>query len=342
MTLSSREKLGFAVQTVVGTPVAPDKFIPVAPGSFRAGEEFEQILDQGRRGVDALDFAAVQGVGITNVAWDGNVAQNNTDKMTLGYLLDNLLGANSTATVLDTTNYDHYLKLGTTKEYLTLEHVLLRGTTVDRRIPACRVTELVIRYNAGEGAVTYSVTLMGRKIVKVEETVVDALTDSEGELFEGWQAEAMLTGSGAFTPDTAARLLSAEFTLRRSSDPFYASIDSQDFADLYLGPLEVTAALVLDYSAVTELDYLRNKTQGSLAVRFLKGTVDTATERSFSIGGSLFDWGDGPAELDSSGSNVRLQIAARGLYTVANGPFSGAAQNGPVEVHIAQPVAAAY
>ncbi len=348
MTLSGRDHVAFAVQPVLATPVAPDKVFVIEPGSFRATESFEQILDTGRRGVDAMDFKASQGVGITEIQWDGIVRQGNAnEKSSIGYLLDNLLGTGALSTVVQlgaTGNYDHRLILGNTKEYLTLEHTALRNSS-DRRFPACRVHQITISFNRGEGAVRYSVQLQGKLPTAVTTVEVSTpITDVSGIMHMGWEAVAKLADAAN------ARLLSAEWTLTRAPQPLYSADNSQDFADLFLGPLEVTCSLVLDYSAVNDLTSFRTKDQTELSTIFRAGVEDAASERKFAIGGRIFDLGDGPGEIDSSETTARLNLTARGLYTVTAGVFSSnagtnavtAAQNSPVEIQIIQPDSVAY
>lgn len=339
MTLSGREVLGFAVQTEVGTPVDPTlSFIP-EPGTFRATTISERLLDRGRRGRDSMDFRSVEGVGRTELTWQGLVREGNaTQKAEIGFLIDNLLGASSTAIqIVATGNYDHRLILGTTKEYLTIEQTLLRDSN-DRQFEACRVSEIVISYNAGEGSVGYTVTLEGRK-----ETLVTAqtITDPAQDAHRGWQAQAVIAGSAN------TRLISAEFTLRRAAERHFGSNDSQDFADLYLGPLEATVSMVFDYTVPTDLDAFKAVTQAEVSVLFRTGTLDTASERTFGIGGVVCDLGDGPAELDNSNPNVRLGLTGRFLDSSSNGPFTSngnaaTAQNGPVQIQIVQLNATPY
>ena len=177
MTLSGREVIGGAIQTAVEIPVDPTlSFIP-EPGTFRANAVREAIIDRGRRGPDAMDFRLLDGVVRSELTWQGLVRAGNAAQLSeIGFLIDNLLGASSTATqIVVTGNYDHRLILGTTKEYLTIEQTLLRDAN-DRQFSACRVTEIVISYNAGEGSVGYTVTLEGRN-----ESLVTAqpITDPE-------------------------------------------------------------------------------------------------------------------------------------------------------------------
>lgn len=341
MALSATEIVGIEVQPTLGTPVTPTILVPVLAGTFRVDEGFEQILDQGRRGPDALDFRAVQGVGLATITWEGLVNQGNvTEASVLGYLIDNLLGANSTSTqIVATGSYDHRLILGTTKEYLTLEHSSLGGAN-DRRMEGCRVTEIRIRFNRGEGALSYTVTLQGRSPTSVTAAV---LTDnSQTDPHRGWEGIVLVDGA------SNTRLLSAEWILRRSAEAWYSGDNTQNFSELYLGPLEVVInSLVFDFNALTDLTAFRSKNQAELSTLFRTGTIDSSSERTFAIGSIVTDLGDGPAQLDNSNQNFRLGLTGRGLYTTSNGPFTSSgnaatAQNGPVQVQIVQPTVASY
>lgn len=336
MTMSTRELLAIARQPTLGTPVNPSILIPVEPGSLRTEENYEQILDRGRRGVNVRDFGAYQGVGITDIRWNGIVQEGDAvnEKNILGYLIQNLL---ETDVYVSADNgsagaYDHFLKVGTLKSYLTAERTLLRGST-DQRFEGCRINELTLTFNRGEGFLTYSCAMQGRKYAAV---TAQTVTDRTGAAFRGWEATATVNGG------SNARLLSAEWRLSRPSDPIYSANNSQDFGELLIGELEVTCRLVFDYLDATEANLLRNKTQGSLVTTFTHGTADTTNERTVAIGGALFDFGDGPLEFDVSNPGARLGLVARGLYSTANGPLSGSAQNGPVEVQITDELADEY
>lgn len=339
MTLSGREVIGLAVQTAVGTPVNPTISIIPEPGTFRANAVREALIDRGRRGPDSLDFRLLDGVVRSELTWQGLVREGNATQLAeIGFLIDNLLGASSTATQINATgNFDHRLILGTTKEYLTVEQTLLRDAN-DRQFAACRVTEIVISYNAGEGSVGYTVTLEGRN-----ESLVTAqtITDPAQDAHRGWQAQAVIAGSAN------VRLISGEWTLRRAAERHYGSNNQQFWADLYLGPLEATFSLVFDYIGATDLDSFKARTQSEVSVLFRTGTIDLASERTFGIGGVVADLGDGPAELDNSNANVRLGLTGRYLHTASNGPFTSSgnaatAQNGPVQIQIVQLNSASY
>jgi hypothetical protein len=346
MVMSGQEVVIFAYQTALGTARAPSSaqdgvLVPVIPGTFRASENFEQILDTGRRGIDSMDFRAIHGVGWSEITWDGYVqlgrsgGATDNPKTGIGYLIANLLGSDGTvAEIASTDSFDHRLILGTTKEYITIQHDSggITGAN-DRQFTDCRVTELTIRWNAGEGALTYTVTLVGQTPTSV---TAETPTDYNGDPWRGWQGKVTFDGNASF-----GRLISGEWTMRRAAERYYSTQEQQKYADVYLGPLEVLCSMVLDFNVITDLTAFRANNQAELSTRFRVGTLDSAAERTFGIGGILMDLGDGPAELDNSGTAVRLGLTARGLYSTANGPFvsntnAATAQNGPVQIQIVQ------
>ena len=351
MVLSGTEIIGISKQPTIGSAVAATIMMPILPGTLRISENFEPILDQGRRGKDALDHRSYQGVGHSEISWDGLVQEGDAvANAPIGYLIDNLFGAGSVATKgaisgSGVSTKDHRLRLGTTKEYLTVEHTAFDSSS-DRQFEGCRVTELTIRFNGGEGAVTYSVTLQGRSPTSV---TAANLTDQTGDAWMGWQGQCVFAGTNSainaagHVTSPFARITSGEWTFRRSPSMFYSAQNSQNVTDIYLSPLEVVLSLVLDYPDVTEIAQFRNKTQSGILTLFEftsdGGAVTDINRRRFAIGSILMDLGDGPAELDNSEANMRLGIVARGLYSATAGfakstGHAAVAQNSPVEVQI--------
>jgi len=344
MVMSGQEIVTFVPQASIGSAILPSDanggvLVPVIPGTFRATPNYEQILDRGRRGPDAMDFQAMQGVGFTEITWEGYVQLGRdaagNPKTGIGYLLANLLGADGVAPQIGATgSYDHKLHLGTEKAYFTVQHDSggISGAN-DRQWEGCRVTEIVIRWNVGEGPVTYRVTMIGRNRTLV---TAQTPTDYNADPWRGWHCIANVNGANT-------RVMSGEWTLRRAPSRFYGANNVQNYADLYLGPLEVTCSLVLDYSVVTDLTLFHThaSAEEQLSTLFRVGTEDATSEKTFAIGAVNMDFGDGPAELDSSEANVKLGLVCRGLYTTSVGPFSSTgnaatAQNGPVEIQIVQ------
>lgn len=337
MTQSALQQIGIAAATAgqLVTPVNPTLLIPTT--GFSASETHEQILDQGRRGLNSMDYRAIQGVIHQELTLEGHVTEVTiVQHPSVAHWINNLLetGTYTPAQVGVTGVFKHQFILGSTKEYFTLEEKLF-GDTNDRRFAGVRCNELVIRFNSGEGALTYTASLQSQVVSKV---TVQAVTDVQLDPFEGWKAQLEINGV------TVTRLISAEWTLRRSANRVFTGQNLQTFNDLLFGPLEVLCSLVFDYTNVADVDLFRDKTQGTLGVTFRSGTVDTATERAFFIGGRLFDFGDGPAEIDSSGDTVTVALTCRGLHSTGIATFNPIgtseatlpAQNGPIIVEIRQ------
>ncbi len=335
MVLSSREVVSLSWQPTRGTGVAPAILVPFTPGSARFEEQAYSMYDSGRRGIDAMDHQAVEGVKLTEISWDGAIhlmeTSGATGRIPIGFLLGNILNIDSYTAVDNggVTTFDHFLHMGNTKSYLTIGHSLLRDAN-DVRYEDCRVREITIRWNAGEGMLTYSVTLVGQR--PVVEDVAEG-TDPTGPPMQGWHATVTFAGATA----SPARLISAEWTLRRELTPFFPANNQQIYEDLFSGPIETIVQEVLNFPDATELTKFRaagsNQTEHSHV--FLVGTINTNTERTFALGGTKFDLGEGNATYDMSNPNVRLTMTSRGLdVRTATGPFSGAPQAGPLEVQI--------
>lgn len=333
--LSGREEVQISVETAIGGTSGTLKVVPVASGSFSAEEHFENVRDMGRRGPDVMDFRSGRGVGWSEISWDGIVDEGNaTANTVVGTLLDNLLscgGRSSVARIGTTAAYDHRLRLGTTKEYIRVRHRSFAQSSIDRQFIDCRVSEMSFRWNAGEGAVEYSVTLVGQSPSAI---TVATVTDHSGDHFMGWQGVVALP-SGAVT-----RLISGEFTITRAIERFYGAQNQRTYADIYLGPIEATCAMVLDYNVVTDIEDFRAfsgdatetaANQGEVSVQFNSGNTDggdaegseDTNSRRFAIGFPNASLGDAPAVLDNSNTNVRLGLTARAMYQAATGGADG-------------------
>jgi hypothetical protein len=336
---SHREIIGIAHQAkaALGTPTDPvTHLVPVT--SFQANEAFEQITDNGRRGPDAMDFRAVQGVKFSEISIEGLVQMNGTTGSPIGMFLRNLLGTGAAASsspyltpiqIGSTGVYKHYRGLGQTSEYLNIQHYDRLVAANFREFEGCRVTSMTISWNAGEGVVTYSVNLVGRNFTKETDTMQDlsAQDVTLEDPFAGWRASVVLNGV------SNTNLISSEWNLSRSDNRLYTGANTQLFKALYLGPLEVTVAMVFDYSA-TELDLFKAGTQVEVTNLFEYGT--SGTLRGFGIAGEEFSLLESPASVDSSAEQLTLALSARGLYTTQNGPIATDksdtfAQNGPIE-----------
>lgn len=348
MTLSVIEVVGLAQQSTLGTPTDPvTHLFPVTSVSVQ--ENFEQILDNGRRGKESMDYRAIQGVKHVEITIEGIVQPNGTTGMPVGMLVRSLLGSGGSYPVTQigvTGVYKHWKRLASNKDYLTLEHDSGLGGTTIRQIEGCRCRELTFRWDSGEGQLTYSATLVGRNVVLVTATDLSAQIATLEDGFAGWRANVNINGTGSFT-----RLMSAEWTLTRSENRIYTGQNQQLYNDLLLGPIETTVSLVFDYINTTDIALFRSKTQGEITNLFEYGSAGTL--RGFGISGVNCDFGDGPAVIDSSGDNLTLALSARSLHSQSNGALGvdldardtatdSAAQNGPVEIVTEETATAAY
>ena len=325
--LSGREEVQIAVETSIGATGGALITVPVTSGSFSGEEHYENVRDMGRRGPDVMDFRSGRGVGWSEISWDGIVDEGNaTRNAVVGTLLDNLLSSGGNASVARigaTAAYDHRLRLGTTKEYIRVRHRSFAQNSIDRQFLDCRVSEMSFRWNAGEGAVEYSVTLVGQAPSAI---TVATVTDHSGDHFMGWQGIVALP-SGAVT-----RLISGEFNITRSVERFYGTQNLRTYSDIYLGPVEATCAMVLDYNVVTDIEDFRgfeaSANQGEVSVQFNGGDGDAegsedGDSRRFAIGFPNASLGDAPAVLDNSNTNVRLGLTARAMHQAATGGADG-------------------
>lgn len=359
-------------------PIAGFNTIPVNTGTFSASETYENIMDQGRRGSEAMDYNSYQGVGSTEISFEfpmmfGNTYAGNGGAVTdhsgsvLGILLRNMLNtgpnaAGSGITPIKTTNlettagtpvvtrtWQTYFRLGNSfltaaqTEYLTIGRTLKDGTGAfagNAQYKDCRVTEIAISANAGEGAVTVSVTLTGQPAT-VSDTAAVANKTLSTHIALGWKNEQIATntifqpklmGTDLYTAGEAGantnRMISFEATLSRAATPVYGLNNTQGYNNIYLGPLEVT------YNAVAQL----NNTELAIVragrpavgdvydtrIAFSEGlgaqTGATATEKSMALVIGIKDSTpiEAPMEIDASGEYATVSISARALATNGN------------------------
>ena len=362
MPISSLEQVGISApyNTLSSSVQTMTTLIPVDPQSFNATETVQEIRDSGRRGLDAMDFEVYRGVNITDISFNSSVQDHGTNVMPVMIFLKEILISDYRRGGT-TSPYRHYLRMGnaTTREYLDFEHwvgSLYSGrtgstlsTTPARAFTGCRPTEVTVSFNSGEGAVTYSVTLQGQGATQQAKTT---LTDNSLRLYSGWQG-GMFLGTAAAPAVTLSgynygRLISGEWTFRRSGKPVYTLANTRDFANYTLGPLEVMFNGVFEY----ERDYEYNIFQSDsgfitkFGTLFTNGTTGTGA-RHFGIAANRMAWFAEPARVDTSEEFVKLQLSGRALYDNAanSGMFSSKdadstnitaakkTQAGPVEIY---------
>ena len=335
--VSAREQLGIGSGASVA--IGSLQSLPVDAGSFTASETVEQILDTGRRGAEAMDYGAYSGVKSTEISFDfpmmyGNptLAAGNTGSV-LGILLKSLLGitagTNATDTLKQTDagsstgNYNNYFRLGTTKNYITIARRLLAhgsgNTDQDVRYTSARCNEITISGNAGEGFVTCSASLTSKAALTDD---MSSLTNGNfktatlsSDIQRGWENIAVLTYPQKIAGVTVTNLISWEVTLSRAASPIYTAANSQDYNDLYLGPLEVTFSAVASVPDNALIALHRAGTQGEtqFAASMGHATHSNVGCRALVIGLKKSVLTEAPLELDTSGDYVTISLSGRGL-----------------------------
>ena len=356
--VSSREVVGIGLQSGIGTETTEYNAIPVEAGSFSAAESYEQILDTGRRGTDAMDFNSFQGVGSTEISFDmpmmyGADAIAGATGSVLGILVRNILGSGAAGetsnfgspsaaeqrqsarreiVATSKTAWNTWFRLGKTQEYLTVARTLIGGTG-DAHYKDCRVTSLTISSNAGEGPVAISATLMGQPPTVADEDIAATKTLSSNialgfqNVHEGQtEYKPTLMGTTLYhNTDSNAlnRIISFEVTLSRDATPIYTMSNTQNYNDLYLNPLEVTWNMVCEINN-TDLALVRAGTgTGKTMVAFSKGTINDNSERSLIIGMAKNSMYESPVEIDTSGAYSTVSYSGRAITDNSALPLSG-------------------
>jgi len=397
---SATEQVTIGLQASIGGTSAVNHIVPVNTGSFSATETFENIMDTGRRGSEAMDFNSFRGVGSTEITFEfpmmygkatPGAGGNGATGSVLGILVRNLLGTNINRTALGgattatraenlednsaaaTTGFATYFRLANgsdyAQEFLTVGRKL-EGTNLDTLYYDCRVTEIGISANAGEGPVMITANLTGQPFTKSAVTVNTSYFTQSEKIALGWENSMIDTviptgASKALSPwllgvnlystngtNAANRMISTEITMTREATPVYGLGNTNGFNNLYMGPLGVTfsATAQLNESELERAragmplnDSLSGFTSSKTIFGFSSGTGDgtaTAAEtRALSIGMTAVTALEAPLVLDTSGAYTTIAISGRALATTGDLPLSGDAYTGssnprrsPVEI----------
>tara|TARA_B100001167_G_C16773827_1_gene309424 strand:- start:1061 stop:2305 length:1245 start_codon:yes stop_codon:yes gene_type:complete len=220
--LSSQEIIGIGLQADIDTEAAAYNIVPVNTGGFSATETFENIMDTGRRGSEAMDYQAYAGVASTEITMEFPMMWGNSTGTTgsvLGILVRNLLGTGGTgsassgskgtqtdpyrAEIVDgtsagnSTTWNSFFRLGNraTPEYLSIYRTLITGNAVDPIYVGCRVTEITISATSGEGPVMISATLTGRKADATGNEETGLLGTQSQDIALGWKNSLIATAA---------------------------------------------------------------------------------------------------------------------------------------------------
>ena len=291
--IGPQPQFGIEAPWYVTTPVIPNS------GSYSGG--FLQLLDEGRRGVNAADFDAQEGVGEGTITLEANIRLADTDEdqmAAIGYLMANLIEVGSAANAnyimgeetigdndanQEVTQSDsikvHNLTAGTRKQYLTVK----QGVTdvYEHTYRDCKCTNMTLSFVVGEGFATFSATLMGQnRIVEATKKNVSQIFSPSGIQVAGWHAKGEIpknqedgtkvqgtatlkaTANADLSQDFPSQIQSMDWSIDREAQRFYGADANQEMNDIFLGPLRATIALSVIFRRSEDIELYTRKVKG--------------------------------------------------------------------------------
>lgn len=262
--------------------------VPITGGAV-AGL-YEPVLDQGKRGIAARDFGSYKGPARAEASIEGLAYKDVID-----VLAASIVGSGGALSSSPST-------LG----------MILSGGSGSAKAVGLGATELTVRFNRAEGALTYSASMTGKKATS---EAALATSHDVGKPLMGWNCTVSVGG-------VTGCLIEGEWSLSREWALLYCGTgaDAEYPSNAYAGPLEVTARLTVEFVGQADLDVAIGKTQGAVSTAF----SDEDDGDMITIAAPLMDYADGPFELDHSGTFVTLVYSCRALYDTNNeeGPIT--------------------
>lgn len=293
VALSFKTKIGIAIEPSWGQTTAPVYLLPVDPPTI--GEQHEQILDQSIRGLAALDYAAYAGVKRVEGTFSGPVFPEE-----VGWFFACAMGT-PTWDSAGSAPYTHTFALFKAPPSLSIQD---ENEVETARYTGCMVSELTLTFNAAEGLLRYSVTILGKQ--RTEPGSGDVPAEATTAPFRGWHMACEINGV------SFGKLIEGEITFRRPIELGYYDGDTQVAAAADAGPLEVTGRATIRFDTQGDYDRYLDKDQESLQITWDHGTGTSEKELVFLA--TSMDFGDGPAEIDRSGAGLTMAYTFRALY----------------------------
>jgi len=296
MTVSYLTKVGIAKESSWGSSTPPTKLLPVDPPTFTV--DYEQILDQSLRGLPVRDYAAYQGVGRVEVSMEGNFYPEE-----LGYLLYSAMGSCTSGTAAP---YEHTFTVGAHPPALSIQD---ENDIETHRYTGCLVSELTLTFNAAEGLLRWSSTLVGKS--KEDSPSGSIPAEATGAPFRGWQVSAAVGAADPF-----GKIIEGEITLSREITLHFVDGSLQTPGTAFAGPLEVTGRATVYFDSAALYNRYLNKDQELFQLTWTYGSG--TAERTLVFAAHNMDFGEGPVEIDRSGASLTLAYSMRGLYNATD------------------------
>lgn len=300
---------------VPGTATTAYNLLPVQQPSVT--DTYESIVDNGLRGVAAKDFGVYQGCGNSEVGLEGLWYPEE-----LGYLCYGILGSVTSGTV---NPYVHVFEIGDQCPTFTIvdfPKIGTPGSTAEKwayQYKGMLVSNLTIKFNSGEGAVSWTSSLTGQNAGTVDGTAITVVGTPSPPLL-GWYGSVAL-GTYGTAESAYERLIEGEISISREVLLQHVASNTQQPAFGYHGPVEVTMTATSEFYTVD--DYLKymNNTQQSIRVTLGRGSG--TTQKTLEILLPSIAYMDKPMEFDRGGLNVKLGWGVRAFYDLSQPAGSG-------------------
>jgi len=296
MALSYMSKLGFTKEASYGAGGSPTVMLPVAPFSFTV--PFEQLLDDNLRGIVAKDYAAYQGTGRVEGSLEGPFYPEE-----VGFWLLGILAAVSTSGTADP--YTHTFSFASSPPSFSFTD---DNPVQNYEYRGAMLSEFGLTFNAAEGLLTWTLSFIGKDRTKV---TYGPPTETTNAPFRGWMTKASLGGT------VVDDVIEGEITISREVTPQFTATASQFPDKAYAGVIEVTGRLTLRFEADSDIDRYFNKAQEAVELSWEYGTAGQPGHKKLVFSADKMDFGEGPVEIDRTGTFMTLAYSMRALYNTA-------------------------
>ena len=295
--LTSLSYLGLAVETALGTAVAPTAFIPIR--KFTPQDTPTYVPDTGFRGQPVDTFGEYLGVMSSTYALDGDVYPTS-----FGTLLANFFGIDTVSGAA--APYTHTLTTAAVPGSLTLSDYYVAGY---RQWPGQKVEKLSLKFTPQAG-LTHTTNLIGWP--SAVGTAPTSETFGTNPFFLGW--EAALTIAGVANPKLSSFTLDLQ---RMKSAAVFSAQNSQKPFDIFVGPM--AADWTLEYYMEDDTEYSTALAQGSQAVSVT--LTQAGSGDSITLTSSAVQWVK--PTIDRAGEYVLVSMDGKAIY---NATDAGVAQ----------------
>lgn len=250
--LTSLSYMGLAVETTLGTAVAPTGFLPLT--SFKPADDPTYIADDGMRGTAFNMYGQYAGVRSSTYSMDGMVFPTS-----FGNVLATIFGLDTV--VGSAAPYTHTFSVVSPGPSLTLSDYYVAGF---RQFAGARCDKLSIKFTPDAG-VSFTSDFLG--FLSATGSEPSSKTFGAVPFFRGWQASITIDGS----TDTQLESCTIDIT-RDKSKALFASNNSQNPFDVFLGPFDATYSLSFYMENDTEYAYALSQGTHVVVITFTDAT----------------------------------------------------------------------